>query len=160
MVRIHVYKHIQINNRVMYSSHVWTKTCIQFPQSLCMVNKPQLLQRSPQIHTRTIQYNWDRSDWHHVCYVWSKGQFTYEPRAVTMKLRELKRNWLKTVPRHLQNHVLWSQTLKCSLKSHVIGPSTKCYFNEFLFMRVLTHDIIEWTNGSERSECHGLLGLC
>ena len=35
--------------------------------------------------------------------------------------------------RHLQNRVLWSQTLKCSVKSYVTGPSTKCYFDEFLF---------------------------
>jgi hypothetical protein len=31
----------------------------------------------------------------------------------------------------------------CSVKSYVTGPSTKCYFNECLFMRVLTHDKIE-----------------
>ena len=27
-------------------------------------------------------------------------------------------------------------------------------------MRVLTHDKIEYTNGSEQSECHGLPLLC
>ena len=30
----------------------------------------------------------------------------------------------------------------CSVKSYVTGPSTKCYFNELLFMRVLTYDIV------------------
>jgi len=40
----------------------------------------------------------------------------------------------KAIPRHLQNHVVWSWTLKCSVKSYVIGPSVKCYFNDSLFM--------------------------
>jgi hypothetical protein len=73
----------------------------------------------------------------------SKGHFTHEARAMTMKLWEPKRKRPEVVPRHLQNHVVWSRILKCSVKSHVTGPSTKCYFNEFLFTRVLTHDKIE-----------------
>ena len=73
----------------------------------------------------------------------SKGHFTHEPRAVTMRLWEPKRKCPKAVPTHLQNHVVWSQILKCSVKSYVNGPSTKCYFNAFLFTRVLTHDKIE-----------------
>ena len=48
-------------------------------------------------------------------------------------------------------HVLWSRALRCSVESYVTGPSTKCYFNEFLFMRVLTYDKIK---SDERSECH------
>ena len=41
----------------------------------------------------------------------------------------------KVVPRHFQNHVMWSHALKyCSVKSNVSRPSTKCYFKEFLFM--------------------------
>ena len=48
----------------------------------------------------------------------------------------------KAIPRHLQNHVVWSWTLKCSVKSSVTGPSIKCYFNDSLFCRVLTHDTI------------------
>ena len=32
---------------------------------------------------------------------------------------------------------------ECSVKSYVVRPSTKCYFIECLFMRVLTHDKIE-----------------
>ena len=69
----------------------------------------------------------------------NKGHFTHEPRVVTMKLWEPKRKCPKAVPTHLQNHVVWSQTRKCSVMSYVTGPSTKCYFNEFLSMRVLTH---------------------
>jgi hypothetical protein len=34
------------------------------------------------------------------------------------------------VPTHLQNHVLWSRILKCSVKSYVTKPSTKCCFHE------------------------------
>jgi hypothetical protein len=45
-----------------------------------------------------------------------------------------------TVPTHLWNHVVWSRTLKCSVKSYVTGSSTKCYLNEFLFMWILKHD--------------------
>ena len=72
-----------------------------------------------------------------------EGHFTREPRAVTMKLWGLKRKCPKVVPQDLQDHVIWWRALKCSVKSCVTGPSTKCYFNEFLFMRVLTHDKIE-----------------
>ena len=46
------------------------------------------------------------------------------------------------VPRHLQNHALWSRILKYSVKPYVTGPLTKCYFSESLFMWVLTHDKI------------------
>ena len=66
-----------------------------------------------------------------------------KPRAVTTKLWEPKRKRPKGVPRHLQNHGVWSWILKCSVKSHVTRPSTKCLFNESLFKRVLTHDKIE-----------------
>ena len=69
-----------------------------------------------------------------------RANFTHEPRAATIRLWEPKRKWSKTIPTHLQNHVVWSRTLKCSVKSYLTGPSTRCYFNEFLFMRVLTHD--------------------
>ena len=63
--------------------------------------------------------------------------------------------------RHLQNHAVRSQTLKCRLNSYVIGPLSKCYFDEFLFMRVLHHDRpIKKGNGWERSDCHGLPILC
>ena len=90
-----------------------------------------------------------------------KGHFTHEPRAVTMKLWEPKRKCPMAIPTHLQNHVVWSHALKCSVKSYVSRPSTKCYFNERLFMWVLTHDKMEWINGCERSECHGLpMVLC
>ena len=75
--------------------------------------------------------------------VYGKGHFTHEPKAVTLKLWEPKRKCPKAVPTHLPNHEVWSRTLKCSVKSYVPGPSTKCYFNEFLFTRVLTHDKIE-----------------
>ena len=70
-----------------------------------------------------------------------KGHFTHEPRALTMKLWEPKKNCPKAIPSHLQNHVLWSRTLKCNVKSYVNVLSTKCYFNAFIFMQVLTDKI-------------------
>ena len=64
-----------------------------------------------------------------------KAHFTHEPRAVIMKLGELKRKCPKAIPRYLQSHVVWSRTLWCSVKPYVTRSSTKCYFNGFLFVR-------------------------
>ena len=44
-----------------------------------------------------------------------------------MNLWEPKRKCPKAVPTHLQTHVVWSRALKCSVKSYLTGPSTKCY---------------------------------
>ena len=66
---------------------------------------------------------------------YTEGHFTHEPWAVTMKLWEPKRKCAKAaVPNHFQNHGVWSRALKCSVKSYVTMPSTKCYFNEFIVM--------------------------
>jgi len=65
----------------------------------------------------------------------TKGQCTHEPRAMTMKVIWAQMKWPKAVPRHIQNHVVRWRALKCSVKSYVTRPSTKCSFNEFLFMR-------------------------
>ena len=73
----------------------------------------------------------------------SKGHFTHKPRTMTMKLRELKGECPKAIPRRPPSHVVWSRTLKCSVKSYVTGPLVKCYFNEFLFMQVFTHNKIQ-----------------
>ena len=86
----------------------------------------------------------------------TRGHFTHEPRAVTVKLWEPKRKCSKAVPTRLPNHVVWSRTLECSVKSYVTRPSTKRYFNELLFTQVLTHDKTEYIHGCERSGCHGL----
>jgi hypothetical protein len=51
-----------------------------------------------------------------------KGHFTHEPRAVTMKSWEPKRKWPKAIRRHLQNNIVWSWIVKCSVKSYVTGP--------------------------------------
>jgi hypothetical protein len=69
-----------------------------------------------------------------------KGHFTHEPRVVTIKLREPEKKCPKATPTHLQNHVLWSRSLKSSVKPYVTMPSIKCYFNGFLFMLVFMHD--------------------
>ena len=47
------------------------------------------------------------------------------------------------ISRHLQNHIVWSPTLECSVKSYVPGPSAKCYFNESLFVQGFIHDTVE-----------------
>ena len=66
--------------------------------------------------------------------------FIYEPRAVTMKLWEPKRKCPKAVPTHLHNRIVWSRTLKCSVKSYVAGPSTKCcFYNFFLIIHAGPH---------------------
>ena len=39
-----------------------------------------------------------------------------------MKLWEPKWKCSKAVPTHLQSHVVWSQTLECSVKPYVTGP--------------------------------------
>ena len=39
--------------------------------------------------------------------------------------------------------LVWSRDLKRSVKSYVTGSSTTCYFNEFMFIWVLTHDNIQ-----------------
>ena len=49
----------------------------------------------------------------------SKGHFTHEPRAMTMRLWEPKRKCPKAVPRHFHNYVVWHGS------SSVTRPSTK-----------------------------------
>ena len=45
----------------------------------------------------------------------------------------------KGCPRHTSKIMqTWSRILECSVKSYQSRPSTKCNFNEFLLMRVLT----------------------
>ena len=63
----------------------------------------------------------------------TKGHFTHEPRAMTMESWEPKRKCAKAVPTHLQAHVARSQTLKCSVKPYVTGPSPNAISIEFLF---------------------------
>ena len=54
-----------------------------------------------------------------------------------------KRLCPKAVSTHLQNPCSVVTDPKCSVKSYVTGPSTNCYFIEFKFTHVLTHDKIE-----------------
>ena len=62
------------------------------------------------------------------------GHFTHEPRTVTMKLWEPPKKSPKAIPKHFQNHVVWSRAVKCNVKIYVTMPLTKCYSNESLFM--------------------------
>ena len=60
-------------------------------------------------------------------HAWPQDLGPLHTRAIyNMKLWEPKIESPKAVPRHLQNHVVWSRTLKFSVKSYVTGPSTKC----------------------------------
>jgi hypothetical protein len=61
---------------------------------------------------------------------------------------------------HLQTHIVRSRTFECSVKSYVIGPSTKCYFNESLFKHVLAHDKTKQSNDYKLPKCHGLPVSC
>ena len=77
----------------------------------------------------------------------SKGHFTHEPRAVTMRLWEPKRKCPKAALRHFQKHVVWSRALERSVKPYVTEPPTKCYSNEFLLMqhpRTWSNIINQW----------------
>jgi hypothetical protein len=85
-------------------------------------------------HCTSLNCLWYKWCW--VSHVWGP----LPTRARTMRLWQPKRQCVKVVPRHFQNHVVWSRTLKCTMKSYVTGPSTKCNFDEFLFMWVLTYD--------------------
>ena len=94
---------------------------------------------------------------------YNKGHFTHEPRAtsrdheIVITQKKVSKGCPKTSPKscsvcHGSSSVVWSHMW--------LGASTKCYFNEFLFMQVLTHDKIESINGCECLECHDLPVFC
>ena len=58
-------------------------------------------------------------------YWWNqkKGHFTHEPRVVIMKLWELRRKYPKAIPKHLQNHEVWSRTFERSVKGTWTGSA-------------------------------------
>ena len=100
---------------------------------------------SPNFHALNDR---DCTDWPQVTWesMWTgpKGASTHEPKSRDHKNCESpQQKWPKAVPPHLQTHAAWSRTLKYSVKLNVTAPSTECYFNEFLFTRVLVHDRIE-----------------
>ena len=78
---------------------------------------------------------WDMGDLWRPLHTWAKSRGHEIVRA--------QKKVSKGHPTHLRNHVVWSQTLNCNVKSYVIGSSTKCYFNEFVFMQVLIHEKIK-----------------
>ena len=67
---------------------------------------------------------------------YSKGLLhTRDWQPVTMNLWEPERKCPKAVvPTHLQNHVVWPRTLKCSVKPCVRGP-----LNQMLFQWISIH---------------------
>jgi hypothetical protein len=72
----------------------------------------------------------------------SETQATLTAKSRDHEIVRDQRECPKAVPRIFQNHVVWSRALKWGVKSYVARPSTKCYFNEFLCVWVLTHDKI------------------
>ena len=71
------------------------------------------------------------------------AHFTHKPRAIRDHgIVTTQKKVSKGRPKTPQTHVLWSRTLKCSVKLYVTGPSTKCYSDEFLFMWVLAHTVV------------------
>ena len=79
-----------------------------------------------------------------------EGHFTHEPRAVTMTLREPKRKVSKGRPNTPQNHVVWSQIFKCSVK-----PLFDRALNQMLFQWIFIHVSLVLF-GCECLEYHGL----
>jgi hypothetical protein len=58
-----------------------------------------------------------------------------------------KENCPKAIPTHLQNHVVWSQTLKCSVKSYVPGPQPNAISMNFYSCRssrMIKNKINQW----------------
>jgi hypothetical protein len=66
------------------------------------------------------------------CRLDPKGHFTHEPRAMTSPKESVHRPSQDTSKIMYCGH----GSSSVSVKSYVIKPSTDCYFNEFLFMRV------------------------
>ena len=64
-----------------------------------------------------------------------KGPLHTRAKSHNRKIVRAQKKCAKAVPRHFQNHVMWSRVLKCSAESYVIRPSSKYYFNEILFIQ-------------------------
>ena len=81
-----------------------------------------------QQHTReTLARDWrDNITFH------AKGHFTHKPSAMTIPQKNKKVS-IQRPPK--SSCTVPYGTLKCSVKSYVTGPSTKCYFNGFLSTR-------------------------
>ena len=69
-------------------------------------------------------------------FIWIKGHFAHEPRAVTMRLWEPKRRSVLKPPSQdrLLHHVGWSWTCKCSVKSYCDQV-----LNQMLFQWIFIH---------------------
>jgi hypothetical protein len=68
-----------------------------------------------------------------------KGHITHEPGAWPWSC-ESPKEVSKGCPNHFQSHLVCSHALKRSMKSYTTMSSTKCYFNNFLFMGVFIHN--------------------
>ena len=59
---------------------------------------------------------------------------TWRAKIRDHEIVRAQKQYPKAVSRHFQNHVVWSWTLRCSVKSYVTRPSTKWYFYVIMFM--------------------------
>jgi hypothetical protein len=84
--------------------------------------------------------------------MWSLGALNTRANRCDHEIVRVQKKVSKGCPKAPPN--------SCSVKSYITGPSTKCYFNEFLLMRLLTDDEIEEINRFEFLECIGLSVLC
>ena len=117
-----------------------------FPSRLCrIITRPKTLRGSISIQKllKKMQVGVFIWSWH-TQESWklgfhTKGHFTHEPRVVTMNFVRAQKKVSKGRPNTPPSCVVWSRIPKCSVKSYVTRPSTKCYFNKFLFMRILAH---------------------
>jgi hypothetical protein len=58
---------------------------------------------------------------HHRLYFYTLGPLYTQAKSRDPEIVRAQRKCPKVVPTHLQNHVVWSRALKCSVKSYVTG---------------------------------------
>jgi hypothetical protein len=55
---------------------------------------------------------------------WYYSKLHTQAKSCDHEIVRAQMKCLKAIPRHLQNHVVWSRALKRGVKSHVTGPSS------------------------------------
>ena len=118
----------------------WNSTC-ENRRLLVVIDLHRIEQRNDTLHGERVLIMYEHGSWLEVRreFIVPKGHFTHEPRAVTMKLWDPKRECPKAVPTHLQNYVVWSRTLECSVKSYVTGSQPNAIsMNESIHARLHT----------------------
>jgi hypothetical protein len=97
------------------------------------MNLWELKRKCPKVVPRLIQ-NHEKWSWTLKCSVKSYERRHNALYCITGHRDQYRANGLAFMP------VFNTGVIFSFLKSYVTGPSTNCYFKEFLFMRALTHD--------------------